>query len=88
MTKHLLVQGYVQGVGFRYNTKLLAEQLSIKGSVKNLMNGDVEIYCMGEMANLNLFIEKIRNGFTYAKVKRVISRDCIRNDFIDFKVIY
>ena len=33
------VQGRVQGVGFRYTTKLLADRMGIQGSVKNESDG-------------------------------------------------
>ena len=41
------VQGRVQGVGFRYTTKMLADQLGVTGSVKNESDGSVSIEAMG-----------------------------------------
>ncbi len=40
------VQGRVQGVGFRYTTKMLADQLGVTGSVKNEADGSVSIEAM------------------------------------------
>jgi len=40
---HILIKGNVQGVCFRITTKHLADQLGIKGYVRNLSNGCVEI---------------------------------------------
>ena len=37
------VQGRVQGVGFRYTTKLLADRMGIQGSVKNESDGSVNL---------------------------------------------
>lgn len=40
---HLIITGIVQGVSFRATTKHLADKLHIKGYVRNLDNGCVEI---------------------------------------------
>lgn len=40
---HLIIKGVVQGVYFRKTTKHHADQLGLKGYVKNLPNGDVEV---------------------------------------------
>ena len=37
------VQGRVQGVGFRYMTKMVADQLGVTGSVRNEDDGSVSI---------------------------------------------
>ena len=43
----MTVSGRVQGVGFRYMTKMVADQLGILGIVKNEANGDGYIEAMG-----------------------------------------
>ena len=45
VTARLVVKGFVQGVGYRAYVKQAAHRLKIKGTVKNLPDGDVEIYC-------------------------------------------
>ena len=42
------VQGRVQGVGFRYMTKIVADQLGITGTVKNEDDGSVTIEAAGD----------------------------------------
>lgn len=59
---HILISGRVQGVGFRYFTKHTAENLNIKGYVKNLYNGDVEVKAQGDSGNIEIFIEKLKKG--------------------------
>ena len=51
-TYHLIFKGRVQGVGFRYTSKMIADRLKLVGSVKNLYNGDVEVYVKGEEVNI------------------------------------
>ena len=40
---HIIVKGRVQGVGFRYWTRSLANSLNVKGRVRNLADYSVEI---------------------------------------------
>lgn len=43
--RRLIVKGNVQAVGFRALIKQIARNMRIKGSVKNLDDATVEIYC-------------------------------------------
>ncbi|KAF3362586.1 Acylphosphatase [Chlamydiales bacterium STE3] len=49
---HVLVSGRVQGVGFRYKTLSHAQRLGLKGFVRNLPNGKVEILAQGKEEDL------------------------------------
>ena len=56
------VQGRVQGVGFRYCTKMLADQLHISGYAKNLDDGSVEILAEGNPEDIAQFIEEVKKS--------------------------
>ena len=60
MRYRLLVLGDVQQVGFREHVKKCAQQLQVKGSVKNLDDGSVEIYCEIEESALEKFKKLIK----------------------------
>jgi len=45
---HLLISGRVQGVAFRYYTINNAQNLKIKGWIRNCWDGKVEIVMEGE----------------------------------------
>ena len=49
--KHILVSGRVQGVGFRYRTYYLAQNLGLTGWVQNLDDGRVEMELQGDEAD-------------------------------------
>lgn len=52
---HIIVSGRVQGVGFRWMTKMVAAKLHITGTVANQMDGSVEIMRWERVTNwLNL----------------------------------
>lgn len=45
--KGYLVRGRVQGVGFRWSTTRTAEQLGVRGTVRNRADGAVEVHAEG-----------------------------------------
>jgi acylphosphatase len=58
----IIISGQVQGVGFRYYVKNQARSYSIKGFVRNLANGSVEVDAEGEQTNLHHFMEQCKKG--------------------------
>lgn len=63
-TKRLraVVQGRVQGVGFRYFVIEQARMLHLVGLVRNLRNGDVEVIAEGEEGPLEALLVALKNG--------------------------
>lgn len=59
---HIFVEGSVQGVGFRYFVKKVAEEYLVTGWVRNLHDDRVEILAQGEESQLNKFIALVRVG--------------------------
>jgi len=57
--RRMIVKGNVQAVGFRALIKQLARNMRIKGSVKNLDDGTVEIYCECDEVIYGEFKKKI-----------------------------
>ena len=51
--------GHVQGVGFRFTAERLAHQFSVKGFVRNLPNGKVQIVAEGEEDVLQQFYRAV-----------------------------
>lgn len=64
----IIVEGRVQGVGFRYFVQSTALKYSITGTVRNMDNGMVEIEAQGAEEQLNKFISIIRRGNTFIRV--------------------
>jgi acylphosphatase len=65
------VSGMVQGVGYRYFARQLAQRLGIAGYVKNLRDGRVEVYVIGPasvLASLRTELERGPNGASVAGV--------------------
>jgi acylphosphatase len=70
---HLIVEGHVQGVGFRYFVDRLAQEFNLTGWVRNLENGNVEITAEGEQNTLEYFLTRISEGSTGSIVENVIN---------------
>ena len=67
------VSGMVQGVGYRYFARQLAQRLGIAGYVKNLRDGRVEVYAIGPasvLASLRPELERGPNGASVARRNR------------------
>lgn len=58
------VTGRVQGVGFRFTTKMLADQLGVKGTVKNEADGSVTIEAIGNETIMEEFIAALKKSPT------------------------
>jgi acylphosphatase len=63
---HIFLSGKVQGVGFRYFTRRIAEELDIKGWVRNLYDGRVEVIAEGD--RLEEFVAMVKKGPVGSKV--------------------
>jgi acylphosphatase len=72
MVLHFLVQGRVQGVGFRWFVHREASELALRGWVRNTEDGDVEIVATGETADLDELRASIRRGPRGSRVDRVV----------------
>jgi acylphosphatase len=59
IAKRVIFEGRVQGVGFRYTVKDLARGFEVRGWVKNLPDGTVELQVMGNEDELDDFIHEI-----------------------------
>lgn len=68
---HILVEGKVQGVGFRYFVKRVAEETNLTGWVRNLYDERVEIIAQGKPDQLAIFIAAVREGPTSALVSNL-----------------
>jgi acylphosphatase len=85
----IIVDGVVQGVGFRYFVLRNAQALGLKGYTKNLFTGEVLTEVEGEEGLIRELINKIKVGPSHAYVKncKVEWKD-FKNEFKDFEVRY
>lgn len=67
----IIVTGFVQGVGFRYFTLRQARKFDVSGWSRNRADGAVEIEAEADEAALDEFIDSVKRGPTFSRVKSV-----------------
>ncbi len=84
-----IATGKVQGVCYRMYTQQKARQLGVKGYVRNLRNGDVEIVATGEETAVDVLTKWVESGSPSAVVSNV-QAEVITDveDFQDFAIRY
>ncbi len=58
-----VISGKVQGIGFRAHTYHYATQLGLKGQVRNLNDGTVEILAQGSQSQLKNLLNQLTSHF-------------------------
>lgn len=88
--RQLFYSGQVQGVGFRYTTRSIAQRYEVAGFVRNLPDGRVELVVDGAVAELDRFLAELAEQMS----GNIRSVDCDRRsvpaagEFADFSVRY
>jgi len=82
----IIVSGKVQGVGFRYSALKKANELGIKGYVRNKSDGTVYIEIEGEPETLDFFIMWCKNGPSWSQVNDVYIEDIPLSNFVSFEI--
>lgn len=65
------VEGFVQGVGYRYFAMMEARRLGLDGWVRNVFDGSVEILVSGPNALVEEFVGCCMRGPTGARVANI-----------------
>ncbi len=76
LAKRCVVSGRVQGVFYRVSTQKRAQQLSLKGWVRNLADGRVELYACGQASQIETLCNWLQQGPDLAQVESVDCVDC------------
>lgn len=79
----ITVQGRVQGVGFRYHTKLLADKVDVTGTVENQIDGSVLIKVSAPTDKTDSFIDSLeKNRPPFSRIDSIHIVE--NNDLPDF----
>ena len=84
----LYITGTVQGVFFRALIKEEAEKNNVKGFVRNLEDGRIEIFLEGDTNSVDKMMELCRKGPKHAQIKNVEIKPEIFQGFKQFKVLH
>jgi acylphosphatase len=70
---YITVRGKVQGVGFRYSARYMAQYLHISGYVKNKYDGSVCIEAEGEEKDVMEYLSWCHKGPDHARITEVLT---------------
>ncbi len=87
VTKAFIVDGRVQGVGFRYFVLREAQALGLSGWVRNLPDGRVEVLACGEPDVVNALEGRLWEGPPHGRVASVEARDAEAPTYAEFRVL-
>ncbi len=88
IAKHYIIEGIVQGVGFRYFVYKHANSLGIKGYVRNLPDGTVEVHAEGEIDSLKELESLLWKGPYLSNVTNVRSDEVEPKYYTSFDITY
>lgn len=84
----LYIDGTVQGVFFRGFIKENAERYDVKGFVRNLEDGRVEVFLEGNVNEVNKMIELCKTGPKHSQIRKVEIKPERFQGFKQFKVLH
>ena len=71
---YIVVDGRVQGVGFRFFCTMNARTSDLTGWVRNMDNGMVEMEVQGDEMSIEKFISNIKNGNHFIRVDELYQK--------------
>ena len=86
-TIRLTIKGKVQGVFYRATAKDVADQLGVKGWIKNLPDNNVEVRATASEELLQKLIAWCKQGPPKARVEDVIVEELSFEEFSGFRII-
>lgn len=87
IAKCFVVNGRVQGVGFRYFVVREARALGLSGWVRNLPDGGVEVLASGEPDVVSALEGRLWEGPPHSKVSSVDAREAEAPTYAEFRVL-
>lgn len=86
-TVRIKINGLVQGTSFRKYVADEANKLGIKGHVRNLDSGEVEVMAEGSPEQVDSIISSCKKGCSHSTVKGTDIQELNHIGFDDFKVL-
>ncbi len=84
----LYIEGAVQGIFFRAFVKENAERHNVKGFVRNLEDGRIEVFLEGDIDSVDKMIELCKTGPKHSEIRNVEVKPEKFQDFKTFKILH
>jgi acylphosphatase len=86
IARRYIVHGRVQGVGYRYFVQYVANSLGMKGWVRNLDDGSVEVYAIGSRAEHDELSGHLRKGPNMSDVRGMELQEAALEKLSGFRI--
>jgi len=86
--KHIIFKGNVQGVGFRFTAHAIASRCSVKGWVKNIPDGSVEMLAQGHSDNIQDCIDSLKDTYRDGITEVIITEIPVDANLKEFKITF
>jgi acylphosphatase len=86
--KHIIFTGRVQGVGFRFTAFNIANRHQLTGFVRNLPDGNVEMFAQGPTQTIDNCIRDIEEEFSSYIRETEIEEIPPNPQYKDFKITF
>ncbi len=87
-THNWIITGRVQGVGFRYFAYSIANKYGLRGWVRNLSDGSVEVMVQGEEGRIENLRKYLLRGNMFIKVGKIQEKTLEVEEFSSFDIRY
>ena len=87
-TVRLYISGSIQGIFFRQFVKDNAERNDLKGFVRNLEDGRVEVFIEGDLENVEKMIELCKKGPKHSQIRNVEEKEEKFQGLKEFKILH
>lgn len=82
----LFITGSMQSIFYRQFIKDNADKLNVKGFMRHLEDGRIEIFMEGNNQDVNVMTDICKTGPKYAQIRKVEEKDERMQDFKDFRI--
>jgi acylphosphatase len=86
--RNVLYSGHVQGVGFRWTVRQLAQGFAVTGFVKNLADGRVQLVVEGETAEIERLLVAIGQRMADHIRDAAITKSPATGEFRTFEIVH
>lgn len=83
----LFITGNLQSMFYKLFIKEKADKLGVRGFLRILEDGKVDIFLEGDSEDVNAMAEICKNGPKYAQVRSFEQKDERLQDFKDFRIL-
>ena len=88
ITRRIIFQGRVQGIGFRWTTVDLSKRFDVEGTVKNLRDGTVEVIVQAQPPEVQRFVSAILNQMAGNITSHDVTECEVGGPFNGFSIAY